>query len=148
MAAPVMAIVQKIIGRVKDRGAEAKEEGGVKGFANAFLNPLPKEARDIFKKKDKLDTPELEDPTQTARLLEIDRISKNIRSGTDAATQTALQQTAATTAATQNRLSRVTGGNVGATTDALLKAQRAGGTASNQAVAQGQSRLPFFMNLG
>ena len=92
--------------------------------------------------------PNEEDPTQTSRLLEIDRMAKNIQSGTDSATQTALNKVGQTTAGTQARLSRVTGGNTGGTVDALLKAQRAGGDASNQAVAQGQARLPFFMNLG
>ena len=92
--------------------------------------------------------PGLEDPGQTARLLEVDRISKNIQAGTDVATQQALTKGQETVAATQSRLSRVTGGNVGATVDALLKAQRAGGAAANQAIAQGQTRLPFFMNLG
>ena len=89
-----------------------------------------------------------EDPNQTSRLLEIDRIAKNVQGGTDSATQTALNKGAQTTAATQSRLSRVTGGNSGATVDALLKSQRAGGDAANQSIAQGQSRLPFFMNLG
>lgn len=83
-----------------------------------------------------------------ARRAEIDRMAKNVAAGTDSATQMALDKGQQTTAATQSRLSRITGGNVGATTDALLKAQRAGGDAANQAIAQGQSRLPFFMNLG
>jgi len=92
--------------------------------------------------------PGLEDPNQTSRLLEVDRIAKNIQAGTDSATEQALASGAETTAATQSRLSRLTGGATGATTDALLKSQRAGQSAANQAVAQGQSRLPFFMNLG
>ena len=95
-----------------------------------------------------LQLPSTEDPGQTARLLEVDRIAKNIQAGADTATQTQLGQIAESTAATQSRLGRATGGNVGATTDAMLKAQRVGGQQSNQAIAQGQSRLPFFMNLG
>jgi len=92
--------------------------------------------------------PGTQDPTQVQRLAEIDQIAKNIQAGTDSATQTGLGQIQGQTAQTQNRLARVTGGNIGATVDALLKAQRAGGDASNQAIAQGQQRLPFFKGLG
>ena len=99
-------------------------------------------------RKKALQLPGQEDPAQAARLLEIDRIAKNIQSGTDAGTQQAIQQGQETTAATQSRLARNTGGNIGATTDALIKAQRAGGDAANQAISQGQTRLPFFMSLG
>jgi hypothetical protein len=106
-------------------------------------------AKKTAKEREKgLQLPGTEDPTQMARRAEIDRMAKNVAAGTDSATQTALDKGQQTTAATQSRLSRITGGNVGATTDALLKAQRAGGDAANQAIAQGQSRLPFFMNLG
>ena len=96
----------------------------------------------------KAGTPGFQDPTQVQRLAEIDQIAKNIQAGTDSATQTGLGQIQGQTAQTQNRLARVTGGNIGATVDALLKAQRAGVDASNQAIAQGQQRLPFFKGLG
>lgn len=95
-----------------------------------------------------LQVPGYEDPNQTARMLEVDRIAKNIQAGTDPATERALASGAETTAATQNRLARLTGGATGATVDALTKAQRAGQAAANQTVTQAQSRLPFFMNLG
>lgn len=108
--------------------------GGIKGKKNQRKDPNQ-------------NLPSIEDPTQTSRMLEVDRIARNIRAGSDPATQTALAQNAQTTGATQSRLSRITGGNTGATVDALLKAQRAGQSAGNQAIAQGQSRLPFFQNL-
>jgi len=107
-----------------------------------------KAKKDQDRREAGLGLPALEDPTQTARMLEVDRIAKNIQAGTDPATERALASGADTTAATQNRLARLTGGASGATVDAMLKSQRAGQTAANQAVAQGQSRLPFFMNLG
>lgn len=108
-------------------------------------------AKGIFGKDDKdpnKNLPSLEDPTQTSRMLEIDRIAKNIRSGTDAATQSGVNQNQQNLAATQNRLSRSSGGNSSALTDALLKAQRATGAANNQVFAQGQQRQPFYQNLG
>lgn len=115
--------------------------GGIAGGANANKAKKKQEEAQAY-------IPSYADPVQAQRLAEIDRIAQNIQSGTDAATQTAINQGAETTAATQNRLARVTGGNVGATVDALLKAQRAGGEAANTAIAQGQSRLPFFKDLG
>lgn len=92
--------------------------------------------------------PAYADPMQAQRLAQIDRIAKNIQAGTDVATKTAVDQANQTIANTQSRLARVTGGNIGATTDALIKAQRAGGEAKNTAIAQGQTRLPYFMGLG
>lgn len=115
--------------------------GGISGGANAVGAKKKQEQAQAY-------IPNYTDPVQAQRLAEIDRIAQNIQSGTDAATQTAINQGAETTAATQNRLARVTGGNTGATVDALLKAQRAGGEAANTAIAQGQSRLPFFKDLG
>jgi len=114
--------------------------GGIAGGAGA------KKTADEREKG--LQLPGLEDPTQTSRRLEVERIAKNIQAGTDSATQTALNEGKGTTAAAQSRISRVTGGNSGATVDALLKSQRAGQSAANQSIAQGQTRLPFFMNLG
>ena len=115
--------------------------GGIGGGVKANQNKKKKEEALGF-------TPGYQDPTQVQRLAEIDQIAKNIQAGTDAATQTAIGQAEQTTGATQNRLARVTGGNTGATVDALIKAQRAGGDASNTAIAQAQTRLPFFKDLG
>lgn len=92
--------------------------------------------------------PAYEDPTQIQRLAEIDQISKNIAAGTDPAALTASNQIANQTAQTQSKLARVTGGNAGATVDALIKSQRAGADATNTAISAGQSRLPFFKGLG
>lgn len=122
--------------------------GGAIGAGVGAITGGLKAKKSEEERKKALQLPGQEDPGQTARLLEIDRIAKNIQSGTDAGTQQAIQQGQETTAATQGRLARNTGGNIGATTDALIKAQKAGGQAANQAISQGQTRLPFFMSLG
>ena len=91
--------------------------------------------------------PSQEDPTNSARMSEINQIAANIGAGTDSLTQTGLDDVARSTAGTQSKLVRATGGNVGGTVDALLKAQRAGGRQSNEVLGQAQTRLPFFQNL-
>lgn len=118
------AIIGGISGGVKSKKAKDQQE-----LAQGFVPPY-------------------QDPTQVERLAEIDQISKNIAAGTDPAALTALNQIAGQTAQTQSKLATVTGGNVGATVDALLKSQRAGGESANTAIASGQSRLPFFKGLG
>jgi hypothetical protein len=94
-----------------------------------------------------LQLPTGEDPLMTSRELEIERIAKNIQAGTDSATQTAINEGQAATSGAQSRIARVTGGAPGATVDALLKSQKAGQSATNQAISQSQARLPFFENL-
>lgn len=103
----------------------------------------------FFDKKNEKNAPNIskEDPRQIERLLNLDRIAKNIQAGTDSATQTALQENQQNVAQTQSRLSQAVGGG-GSLTNALLKAQASGQQQGNQAIAQGQGRLPFFMNLG
>ena len=149
MAVPWAKIVERSAGHFD----EASKQENFGGQVAAMF--LPKEGMGFVKNKQakkkaeeaKAATPGMQDPTQVQRLAEIDQIAKNIQAGTDSATQTGLGQIQGQTAQTQNRLARVTGGNIGATVDALLKAQRAGADASNQAIAQGQQRLPFFKGL-
>lgn len=102
-------------------------------------------AGELFRDNNGLPDIQREDPRQTERLLEIDRIAKNIQAGTDAPTQLALQAGQENVAQTQSRLGRVTGPG---TVDAFLKAQAAGDQAANQAIAQGQQRVGAFLNLG
>lgn len=89
-----------------------------------------------------------QDPQELARLAEIDRIRKSIGAGTDALTQQQIQQAQQTGAATQERIARSTGGDVGATITGLTRAQRGTQAATNQALAGAQQRLPFFENMG
>lgn len=128
LSAPIGAAAGALVGGT-DGGMKSKKAQDERDKAQGFM-------------------PAYQDPTQVQRLAEIDQIAKNIQAGTDSATQTGLGQIQNQTAQTQSRLVRITGGNIGATVDALLKAQRAGGESANQAIGQAQQRLPFFKGLG
>lgn len=114
--------------------------GAVVGLGSQFVKN---------KKRDEVKSliPSQEDPTNNARMSEINQIAKNIGAGTDGLTQTGLDDISRSTANTQTKLARVTGGSVGGTVDAMLKAQRVGGRQANQVLGQAQQRLPFFQNL-
>ncbi len=107
--------------------------------------------RENKKRKDRAEVqsllPSQEDPTNSARMSEINQIARNISAGTDSLTQTGLDDVARSTAGTQSKLVRATGGNVGGTVDALLKSQRVGDRQANQVLGQAQTRLPFFQNM-
>lgn len=88
-----------------------------------------------------------QDPAELRRLAEIDRIRKSIGAGTDPLTQQKVKEAQKTGAGTQEKIKRVTGGDIGATVAGLTKAQRGTQNATNQALAGAQTRLPFFENL-
>jgi len=94
-------------------------------------------------------TPEVQmaDPNQIARLREIESTKKQIASGTDPLTQQAVSDIRKTGETTKGQLAKFTGGDVGGTLSAMLRAQRNIGQGQNQAYAQSQQRLPFFENL-
>lgn len=92
-------------------------------------------------------TPGLVDPLEQARLAELDQIRKSISTGSDVVTQTNIDQLRNIGGTAQQNIVRATGGDVGGTVSALLKAQNVTGGGINQALAQGQERLPFFENL-
>lgn len=89
-----------------------------------------------------------QDPQELARLAEIDRIRKSIGAGTDPLTQQAISRSQQAGATTQQRIARVTGGDVGATIAGMTRAQAGTQAATNQAITASQQRLPFFENLG
>ena len=89
----------------------------------------------------------LTDPLEAQRLNEINQIRKSISTGTNVQTQAGINQARSIGAQTQNQLVKATGGDVGGTVAALLKAQRGTQAASNQAIVQGQAQNPFFQNL-
>lgn len=95
------------------------------------------------------ETPEVlrADPAQVARLKEIQKTKEEISKGTDALTQQRISDIRQTGETTKGQLAKVTGGNVGGTVSAMLRAQRNIGRAQNQAFTQSQQRLPFFENL-
>lgn len=92
-------------------------------------------------------TPGLVDPFEQARLNELNQIRKSISTGSDVVTQSAIDQARNVGAQTQQSIARVTGGDVGSTIAGINRAQQGTQAATNQAVAQGQARLPFFENL-
>ena len=92
-------------------------------------------------------SPGLVDPLEQQRMNELNQIRKNISTGSDVATQAAIGEAQEAGATTQGRIARSTGGDVGGTVNALLKAQRGTQAATNQAIAQGQQRLPIVEQL-
>jgi len=84
------------------------------------------------------------DPMERERLARIQQISKNLSAGTDGLTQQNISQQKNVGRAAQNAISKVTGGDVGGTLDALLRTQRGTQSGVNQAVAQAAQRMPYF----
>lgn len=88
----------------------------------------------------------LKDPLEQKRLAELNQISKNISSGTDALTQNKISELARLGSQTQNAVSKVSGGDVGATMQGLLQAQRNTQTGVNDALTN-RAQLPYFQGL-
>ena len=101
----------------------------------------------IAKNKAESSEPPMTDPNQTLLLDEIARRRKAIEQGTDVMTQSGLSEIEETGAATRDALSRATGGNAGATVDALLKSQRMEDRNKGAILGQAQQRTPFLQNL-
>ena len=87
------------------------------------------------------------DPNQVARLEEIRQTKREIESGMDPLTRQRIADIKQTGETTKSQLGKFTGGDVGGTLSAMLRAQRNIGRAQNQAFTQSQQRLPFFENL-
>jgi len=87
------------------------------------------------------------DPNQAARLREIDRTRKQISTGTDALTQTGIQEIRKAGETTKGQLAKFSGGDVGGTIASFLRAQRNTNKGVNERFSQGQARIPFFENL-
>lgn len=88
----------------------------------------------------------LVDPAEVARLAQLEQSRKSINAGTDAMTQLGIQQQQNVGRATQSGISKMTGGDVGGTIDALLKSQKATQGGQNNVIAQSGARLPYFEN--
>jgi hypothetical protein len=91
--------------------------------------------------------PLMEDPEQRALLEEIRAKRMSTEMGTDITTQAAIGEVADAAEATRGSLVRATGGNAGQTVDALLKSQKMQQQGVNNAVAQAQTRIPFYTSL-
>jgi len=99
------------------------------------------------KKKSESLRPGLVDPNQISRLEEAKRKLRQMESGTDASTQAALRESRGLTESTKSDLSKVTGGNIAATTDALLKAQRVGGANARKIMGDAGNRASGFQSI-
>lgn len=86
------------------------------------------------------------DPLEAVRLAQLEQTRKNILTGSNPVTQNKIEQIRNVGSAVQGGISRNTGGDVGATMDALLKAQKNTQTGVNNAVSEGQQNLPYFDN--
>lgn len=89
----------------------------------------------------------LEDPRQLARLREIDATRRQISEGRDPLTMQRVSEIQKMGETTKGQLGKFTGGDVGGTLSAMLRAQRNTGQGINQAYSESQNRLPFFENL-
>jgi len=87
------------------------------------------------------------DPSQIARLREIQQTKKEIEAGTDPLTRQRVSDIRRTGETTKAQLAKFTGGDVGGTISAMLRAQRNIGRGQNQAFTESQKRLPFFENI-
>jgi hypothetical protein len=86
------------------------------------------------------------DPMDIKRRAELEQVRKSLMVGTDPATQLGVQTAQSIARGAQNPIVRSTGGDVSATMDALLKTQKNAQGGANQAIAEGQQRIPYFDN--
>ena len=101
----------------------------------------------MAKKKANALRPSEVDPSQLTRLEEAKRKLKAMESGTDVTTQAAVREASQLTESTKSDLSKVTGGNIAGTVDALLKSQRLGGSNINKIYAGTGQRASGFASL-
>lgn len=97
------------------------------------------------KKKAESAFPELVDPNQSAFLSELNQKRRSIETGADFAG--AMDKIDATTAGTNEAITRNTGGDVGATIQALLQAQNSANSAKNSVIGQGQQQQLAYNNM-
>ena len=119
--------------------------GGKLGSAVGGLGSM---ASGVMKKRKAEDLmPSEQDASQVSALEDAKRKLKQMESGTDATTQAAIQESEQLTAGTQGDILKATGGNIGGTVDALLKAQRIGGRNNNKALANAGQRASGFQSM-
>ncbi len=101
----------------------------------------------VQKRQGEQGLPAFEDPVERQRLNRLTQLQRSISSGTDVGTQEAIGRARGAGAQAQRAITRVSGGDVGGTLAGLLRSQRGTQSAVNQAVAQGQQRLPGLEGL-
>lgn len=135
MAAPLLIpLITKGIAAAKANPAlTARVAGAALGAGQLFAG------KKKMKQAGEMVAPET-DPARVLAMEDALRKERQLSSGTDTTTQTALQEVQQTTAATQRGLSEITGGNVGGTVSAMLSAQRMGDQAKNRVFADASSK--------
>jgi len=86
------------------------------------------------------------DPMDVKRRAELEQVRKSLSVGTDPATQLGIQTAQSIARGAQNPIVRSTGGDVSATMQGLLGTQKNAQSGANQAIAEGQQRIPYFDN--
>lgn len=84
------------------------------------------------------------DPIEQERLSNLEQQRKSLMAGTDAITQNNIDQINKGTSSVQNAITKNTGGDVSATLNGFLSAQKSAQNNINNAVSQGSQRLPYF----
>lgn len=84
------------------------------------------------------------DPMDVKRRSELEQVRKSLSVGTDPATQLGIQTSESIARGAQNPIVRSTGGDIGATMEGLLKTGQNAQVGANQAIAEGQQRIPYF----
>lgn len=117
------------------------------GLTTATLGAGQLALGEIKRRKAEQLRPQEEDPNQVQRLEDAKRKLRQLETGTDATTQANIQEAEQLTAGTQSNLAKITGGNIGGTVDAMLKAQRVGGRNINRAIGEAGQRALGFQGL-
>jgi len=122
-----------IMGRAKSDSSKATS--GAMGLGMGLIQSIQAK-----KLKDRANSafPDLVDPSQAAFLAELGQKRKSLDTGS--AFATGMQNIDASQAGTNNAIVQSSGGDAGATMQALLQAQRVAGDSKNSVIAQGQSQ--------
>ena len=126
-------MLSSVMGRAKSDSSKATS--GAMGLAMGAIqtiqaNKLKKRAESAF--------PDLVDPSQAGFLAELGQKRKSLDTG--AAFATGMQNIDASQAGTNNSIVQSSGGDAGATMQALLQSQRVAGDSKNSVIAQGQGQ--------
>lgn len=125
--------LSSVMGRAKSDSSKATS--GAMGLGMGLIQTIQAK-----KLKDRADSafPDLVDPSQAAFLSELGQKRKSLDTGS--AFATGMQNIDASQAGTNEAITRASGGDTGATMQALLQGQRVAGDSKNAVLAQGQGQ--------
>lgn len=125
--------LSSVMGRAKSDSSKATS--GAMGLGMGLIQSIQAK-----KLKDRADSafPDLVDPSQAAFLSELGQKRKSLDTGS--AFATGMQNIDASQAGTNEAITRASGGDTGATMQALLQGQRVAGDSKNAVLAQGQGQ--------